>query len=222
MRLRILLFILAALMASAWARACPVDPARAEPHQLVQEVTDCLLADIERYRGKLEEAGSETRKRQLMEGFLSELRATLEPVVDFDWIALNVMGSYRRDASAGQRERFQEVFTESLVETYGRGLLSYSDQTIKVFPPEGDIGDRRRVTVTQEIRGPEKNYPLVYSMGKNRRGQWKVINVIINGINLGKTFRSQFVQAAEKNDGNLDAVIANWTTKTEIEETGKA
>ena len=47
-------------------------------------------------------------------------------------------------------------------------------------------------------------------MGLNKKAEWRVINVIINGINLGKTFRSQFVQAAQKNQGDLDQVIANW------------
>ena len=43
-----------------------------------------------------------------------------------------------------------------------------------------------------------------------KNGQWKVINVIINGINLGKTFRGQFTQSSLKNDGDIDKVIASW------------
>jgi phospholipid transport system substrate-binding protein len=46
-------------------------------------------------------------------------------------------------------------------------------------------------------------------MGKNREGEWKLINVVLNGINLGKTFRSQFMQAMKK-QGDLNQVIAEW------------
>ncbi len=96
------------------------------------------------------------------------------------------------------------------METYGRGLLTYSNQKIVVFPlPEADQG-KRKVVVKQEIQGVEQTYPLQYSMGLNRDGEWKVINVTINGINLGQTFRNQFEQAAVKYNGDINQVIANW------------
>ena len=49
-------------------------------------------------------------------------------------------------------------------------------------------------------------------MGKSRKdNQWKLLNVIINGVNLGNTFRSQFDQAMKK-EANLDRVIDNWAS----------
>ena len=41
-------------------------------------------------------------------------------------------------------------------------------------------------------------------------GDWKLINVVMDGINLGKTFRSQFEQAVQKNNGDIDMVIEKW------------
>lgn len=181
------------------------------PDKLVENVTETLLSDIAVYREALGEARDEAQKQELLGQFYDKLTQTLEPVIDFNWISLNVMGQYRKQASTEQRDQFRQVFTRALVETYGRGLLTYSDQKIVVFPIEGGVGEKRKVTVTQEIQGVEKSYPLVYSMGLNRDGSWKVINVIINGINLGATFRNQFVQAAEKHNGDISKVIANWT-----------
>ena len=183
------------------------------PDKLVREVTESLLEDISVYRDALDEADSESRKQELLDTYFQELTTTLEPVVDFNWIALKVMGDYRKAASADQRRAFREVFKRGLVETYGRGLLTYSDQDIVVHPLDGDIGDKRRVTVKQEIQGRDQTYPLFYSMGLNRDGEWKVINVIINGINLGSTFRNQFQQAASTHDGDIAKVIETWTVK---------
>jgi phospholipid transport system substrate-binding protein len=39
--------------------------------------------------------------------------------------------------------------------------------------------------------------------------------VVINGINLGKTFRNQFVQSAQRSGGNIDKVISGWLTSAE-------
>ncbi len=187
------------------------------PDELVKTITDRVLRDIETYREAIEEVDDREREKALLEEFYGGLMDTLEPVVDFHWISLNVMGSYREQASDEQRRRFQKVFTRSLVQTYGRGLLTYSDQEITVEPLDEPLGDRRRVTVTQKILGKDQTYPLYYSMGRNREGDWKVINVIINGVNLGKTFRNQFTQAASNHDGDIDKVIENWSVSQEFQ-----
>ena len=41
-------------------------------------------------------------------------------------------------------------------------------------------------------------------------GNWKIINIEINGMNLGKIFRNQFYSLMEKNNEDLDVVIEKW------------
>lgn len=173
------------------------------PHQLVTTVTDELLKAISTHRDTFDADPSE---------FFSALDCLLKDVIDFDWIAYKVMGSYGKKAEAEQRSRFAGVFRRDLIETYGRGLMAYGEQSIVVIPSKEDINGQRKVKVVQEIRGADGVFPLVYSMGLTREGQWKVTNVVINGINLGKTFRNQFVQRAQKFDGDIEAVINNWSS----------
>jgi phospholipid transport system substrate-binding protein len=40
-----------------------------------------------------------------------------------------------------------------------------------------------------------------------------ITNVTINGINLGKTLRNQFLQSAQKNSNDLDFVISSWANE---------
>ena len=49
-------------------------------------------------------------------------------------------------------------------------------------------------------------------MARKKTGEWMVVNVVINGINLGKTFRNQFVQSAQRSGGNIDQVISGWSS----------
>ena len=74
---------------------------------------------------------------------------------------------------------------------------------------------QRRVTVKQEIRSSDNVYPLEYSLARKKSGEWMVINVVINGINLGKTFRNQFVQSAQRSAGDIDQVIGGWLSDSE-------
>ncbi len=183
------------------------------PYRLIEDVTADVLAKIASHRGKIDAEGSAEEKERQLNYFFDEIDAALSNVIDFNWIARNVMGAYGKSASADQRAAFAETFRAGLVETYGRGLLSYSNQKIVVLPGAENYAEKRKVSVRQEIRGADGNYPLEYSMGLSKSGQWRIINVIINGINLGKTFRNQFVRAAQKNGGDIDAVIANWDSK---------
>lgn len=180
------------------------------PYTLVEEVTAEVLAKIESHRAQINGVQTEIEKAERFNCFFDDVDKTLARVIDFAWIARNVMGPYGRSATEEQREAFATTFRDGLVETYGRGLLSYSGQQIVVLPGPRDYADKRKVMVRQEVRGADGNYPLEYTMGLNKDGQWRIINVILNGINLGKTFRNQFVQASQKNGGDIDEVIANW------------
>jgi phospholipid transport system substrate-binding protein len=45
---------------------------------------------------------------------------------------------------------------------------------------------------------------------KKSTGQWNIINVVLSGIDLSKTFASQFLNSARKKQGDIDSVINNW------------
>jgi phospholipid transport system substrate-binding protein len=116
---------------------------------------------------------------------------------------------YSRNASPEQMTRFQENFKRSLMQFYGNALLEYNNQQIRVLPSSGKQ-DAERTSVGMEVTGRQGEiYPVSYTM-VNQGGEWRVRNVIINGINIGKLFRDQFADAMQKNGGNLDKTIDGW------------
>ena len=66
-------------------------------------------------------------------------------------------------------------------------------------------------------------YPVSYTLTKIN-GEWKLRNVIINGINIGKLFRDQFADAMQRNGNDLDKTINGWAGEVAKakEETDKA
>lgn len=175
------------------------------PSQLIEETTTRLIQVIESHQEDF--PANE-------DSYFKELDDVVDGLVDFDFIAMNVMGNYRRNANDAQIQSFVKTFRRGLVETYGRGLINFSNQNIVLVPgPELEPG-QHKTTVRQEIRSIDAVYPLEYTMAQKKSGDWKVINVIINGINLGKTFRNQFMQLAQKSGGDIDKVIAGWRTES--------
>ena len=110
---------------------------------------------------------------------------------------------YSRQASPEQIKRFEEVFKNSLMQFYGNALLEYDNQDIRVLPSSAKPSDDR-ASVNMEIRDSKGTvYPVSYTM-TNLAGGWKVRNVIINGINIGKLFRDQFADTMQKNRNDLE------------------
>ena len=145
------------------------------------------------------------------DAYFLALNTLMTGFVDFDFVAKKVMGRYAKSSSKEQRVRFETAFRQGLVETYGRGLMSYGNEKIVLINKQALAEKQRRVIAKQEIRSEAAVYPLQYLMyQKKATGEWNVVNVTLNGIDLSKTFASQFLNASRKSSGNIDQVIENW------------
>jgi phospholipid transport system substrate-binding protein len=173
-----------------------------EPHRVVQDITSRLLFIIN--DGKSDPITSPDK-------FYNSAIEILEPIVAFDYIAKAVMGNYADQVTSEQQQRFIEIFKKNLVKSYSKAIADLSGSTsITILQPEVKITDQRKVTVIQKFLNQGTISYVSYTMAQNRAKQWKVVNVVLNGINLGKTFRGQFAQAVQNNQGNLIKVIDAW------------
>ena len=193
-------WVVAALLTVSASLSFAIE-ASVDPYEKIEKVTVELLQVIDAYRDTYPESEA---------AYFGKLDQLMSSHVDFGFIARNVMGIYGKSASPQQREQFAETFRNGLVETYGRGLISYNDQKIVLIDSKAIAEGQRKVTVKQEIRSSDNVYPLEYSLARKKSGEWMVVNVVINGINLGKTFRNQFVQSAQRSGGDIDQVISGW------------
>lgn len=169
-------------------------------HELVQDTTTRLLADL---------AANKEKYKQDPTDFYAALNNIVGPVVDAEGISKSIMTvKYSRKATPAQMQTFQENFKKGLFQFYGNALLEYNNQGITVDPAKDESGDRTSVNMT--VKGSSGAvYPVQYTLEKIN-GEWKLRNVIINGINIGKLFRDQFADAMQRNGNNLDKTIDNW------------
>jgi len=206
--------LLAALTAAPVVAAATVPAADKTAEQRVQEVSDAVLALIEEAR----EYAKEDPER-----FYREFTELLDPAVDFESFARSVMSVHYRQATPEQRRRFAESFKWGLVRTYALALTEFSNGTVRVLPPARPPRNPRMHSVTMEVVTPSGNvYPVQYAMRLGNDGQWRVVNIIVNGVNIGLTYRNQFAGAMKDpaNGGSLDKVIDGWSNmlKEEAEE----
>ncbi|MCY4426077.1 MAG: ABC transporter substrate-binding protein [Halieaceae bacterium] len=191
------------------------EKAPADAYSLVEKTTNRVMEIV-----KAAPAGEDAD----LEEYYAQLQEVLEEVVDFSAFARAVMGPfagrdyYRSlDAEAkarlrAQAERFTARVRVGLARTYGKGLLAFGGSRAEVQRSANVANDSGKISVTQHIyRGSREPYVIRYQMRRNRAGQWKLRNLIVESINLGQIYRNQFQAAARDAGGDLDQVIDNWS-----------
>ena len=132
------------------------------------------------------------------------------PHFDFTSMSKWVLGQNWRTANDTQQEQFVDQFRTLLVRTYAKALLEYSDNEIKYFPVLSNP-DSNLVVVKTEVAQPTSSaIPINYSMHISG-GEWKVVDVAIDGVSLVSTYRGSFASEIRKN--GMDALITKLIDK---------
>ena len=148
--------------------------------------------------------------------FKDKISSIFEPMVDFRRVGASVMGKkYYLASSKSQRLEFIQAFKNSLLDTYASTLAQWGDQKIvTVFPEVSEY--KKTVDIQQNLITATNIYPITYKVRKNKSGDWLIINIIVNGVNLGLTFRNQFQALAKEHNENIDEIIMHWTSDADL------
>jgi phospholipid transport system substrate-binding protein len=184
-------------------------------HEVIARTTDQMLALVVDARSYYEEEPQR---------YYDGVAEILEPIMDFESFSRAVMGQYgsKKAYAALQTEedrqlfidrvaRFSSVFQGSLIKTYGEGLLAFSGEKVEILSDKA-ADNARSVIVTQIIHNSgDEPFRIDYKLSLDEEGLWKLRNVLIQGVNIGKVYRNQFAAAAKKYEGDVDQVIENWS-----------
>ena len=148
--------------------------------------------------------------------FKAKINTIFEPMVDFRRVGASVMGKkYYRAATKDQRLRFISVFKTSLLDTYSSTLAQWGDQTIKTNFSKKIVFNKTE-DVNQSLVTSNNIYPITYKVRNDGKGNWLIINIIVNGVNLGLTFRNQFQALALEHNEDIDEIINNWISDVDF------
>ena len=149
--------------------------------------------------------------------FKDKINIIFEPMVDFRRVGASVMGKkYYLASSKEQRLQFIESFRTSLLDTYSSTLAQWGDQKIMtIFPELTEF--QKTEDVKQNLITSSNTYPITYKVRRDKNGNWLIINIIVNGVNLGLTFRNQFQALAKEHNENIDEVIKHWTSDANLD-----
>ena len=149
--------------------------------------------------------------------FKDKIKNIFEPLIDFNRVSASVMGKkYYLSATKEEREQFIEVFKISLLDTYAETLAQWDDAQI-ITDFSYDEKKNKIVSVKQNLVTTNNIYPIIYKLREYKNGTYKIVNIIINGINLGQTFHNQFQALALEKNENIAEIISEWKSDAFID-----
>jgi len=111
--------------------------------------------------------------------------------MDFETLSRLVLARNWSRFDDTQRSEFMNLFKNHLSMTYGRNVESYKNEKVQITGSRAETGGD--VTVkTKIVRGGGNADILVDYRLRQRDGNWKIIDVVIEGVSLVSNFRSQF------------------------------
>jgi phospholipid transport system substrate-binding protein len=173
------------------------------PDKIISSASERLLSTINQERSQF---------KNNPQRLYSRVSNQMHPLTDFSSIARGVMGSFYKTAGAAQKRRFTTVFQESLVRIFSNALMSSKINSIKLVPTTNinPASSKRSISLIVSTAGGDR-FQVNYSMVRNAQNKWLIRNVILDGVNLGITYRNQFKSEMNRSGNNLDHVIANWS-----------
>ncbi len=199
--------LLAATAAAALCAAFPASFALAaetdSPEQWIVDLSNKILNDI-RTDAKLSQADL-SRVRQ----FVDE---QIMPVVDFERMTRTAVGPKWRQASQEQRRELMDLFREQLIRVYSGALATVKDQTVKLAPNRVKPTQTDALVRTLLVAPGKPDMRINYRL-KKVKGQWRVIDVDVEGIWIVDNYRTQFSSVA--NQSGIDGLIKALREKNE-------
>jgi phospholipid transport system substrate-binding protein len=102
-----------------------------------------------------------------------------------------ILADHWDSSTPSERDRFVTAFYNYLVASYGDLLLFFRPDTLRVLPFTGDPTDSPAhvKTILRLNDGTEVDVDFVMI---ERSGEWRVVDIVAEGVSYVRTYRSQF------------------------------
>ena len=188
MKTRLAAAVLTALFAAgtptlALAQAAPAAAAQATASSVVNQTTTRLLSTLESRRAEFK------ANPAALNAFV---KTEFNRLFDANYAARLVLGVHGRGASDADVADFAAAMADNLTARYGSSLLDFNTQLQVKVKSEAPLPGGRGVRVsTQLLRKGNPPIPVDYLLRKVG-GQWKVFDVMVEGISYVQSFKNQF------------------------------
>jgi phospholipid transport system substrate-binding protein len=115
--------------------------------------------------------------------------AILDGVFDYIELSKRTLAQHWKQFSPNQQGEFTRLFGKLLGGVYIDRIIAYKDEKV-VFGKVTNLSDKTTEVQSEVVRS-SKSIPIHYRM-ISENGEWRVYDVVIEGVSLVQNYRSQF------------------------------
>lgn len=134
----------------------------------------------------------------------AEFKKLLSNSFDMKTIGRFALGRYWNTASAAQKEEYQRLFEKMVVRVYSARFNDYNGHKLDVA---GFQEDGKDTIVTSYIVPESGSKVRVDWRVRNKGGAHKIVDVIIEGVSMAMTQRSDFSSVIQRGGGDIQVLI---------------
>lgn len=131
-----------------------------------------------------------------------EFNRLLNKHFDMDTIARFALGRYWNQATAQEQEEYTALFKTMVIKVYSKRFEEYTGQD---FTVTGSKPAGRDDVVVNSLIVPQGSGPRVTVDWRVRNG--KIIDVMVEGVSMSVTQRSEFASVIQRGGGKVSALI---------------
>ncbi|MCK4841301.1 MAG: ABC transporter substrate-binding protein [Methylococcales bacterium] len=161
----------------------------------------------------IENISNALKDKMLDENFVKDfalinifVNKTIDPHVDFNRITALVLGKLWKRVTKEQKKLFKKEFHTLLVRTYSRAFLEFKDWSIRYLPLKIKENSKKIIVKTEILQPGIQPLAVNYRMVRNKRGEWKIYDIMIEGVSLVTNYRTS-IKNEFKKSGSLSTVI---------------
>ena len=140
-----------------------------------------------------------------------KLRGILKSYFDVNSIGKWVLGRHWRKASVAERSEYLGLFEDLIVNTYAIRFKSYSNEKIKLT----GTASRGQTAIVKSVieRGSQQPVRVDWRV-TYPDGQYKIFDVVIEGVSMIQTQRSEFSSVIRRNGGRVSGLITTLKNRS--------
>jgi phospholipid transport system substrate-binding protein len=156
--------------------------AATSPMGLIQSGTDRALQIL---RSAQSGSGPGLRERR------AEILQIVDEYFDFQEMAKRALGRPWKDQSPQKQQEFVDLFKQLIFNNYVGRVETYTGTNERVVYDEEKIEGEYALVKTRVLNYKNTNVQLDYRL-RRIKGEWKVYDVIVEGVSLVENYRGQF------------------------------
>lgn len=180
------------------------------PETIVLETSDLVLQMINENQDRIR------NDPQFVHDFVDQ---HIIPVVNLTKMGKLILAYHWRSATPEQRERFLVEFKDMLIRSYARQIADYGHAKVKVLPSRNESSSGKYQNVDTELDLDDGEPLRVSYVFYQSKDEWKMIDLIVEGVSLIKSFNTSFTQEVDQT--SLNALIERLATTNIQKETDR-